>query len=316
MDFREFKENYQKKAVEEISFSSPKEPLVSVLVQTYQQKHFIEECLESILMQETTFAYEIIVGDDGSTDGTREICLEYAERYPDRLRLFLHHRENQITVLGQPTSNFNAFYNFFSARGKYIAFCEGDDKWTDPLKLEKQVGFLKENPSFSFTYHKFLTINETGEKFPTLLEQEQSTRNLLGEELLKTKFHPLLLTICFKKRNLNVPKQLLEVLNVDTFLLSLFGEVGDANFQENIHPSLYRFRTAGVWSNTIRGKKLISKIQTYRNLSGYFQEKKDETYANFFIKQMKQHYKMLVVYHLRNKNLVMAGKTGWDYIKS
>jgi hypothetical protein len=184
------------------------------------------------------------------------------------------------------------------------------------LKLEKQVGFLKENPSFSFTYHKFETMDETGEKFPTLLEQEQPTRNLLGEELLKTEFHPLLLTICFKKMNLNVPKQLLEVLNVDTFLLSLFGEVGDANFQQNIYPSLYRFRTSGVWSNTIRSKKLISKIQTYRKLSRYFQGRKDETYANFFKKQMKQHYKMLVVYHLRNKNLVMAGKTGWDYIKS
>jgi cellulose synthase/poly-beta-1,6-N-acetylglucosamine synthase-like glycosyltransferase len=106
MDFREFKEKYQKKEVEEISFSPPVEPVVSVLVQTYQQKDFIKECLDSILMQETTFEYEILVGDDGSTDGTREICQQYAENYPGKIRLFLHHRENQIQVLGEATFQF------------------------------------------------------------------------------------------------------------------------------------------------------------------------------------------------------------------
>ena len=73
----------------------------------------------------------------------REICIEYAQKYPEKIRLFLHHPSNKIKVLDIITGNFNGFYNFYNTRGNYIAFCEGDDYWTDPLKLQKQVDYLK-----------------------------------------------------------------------------------------------------------------------------------------------------------------------------
>lgn len=315
MNFQEFKSKFQEKEVEELSFSPPHEPVVSVLVQTYQQKNFIKECLDSILIQETTFDFEVLVGDDGSADGTRELCLEYAENYPDKIRLLFHHQENQIKVLGGPTSNFNAFYNFYSARGKYIAFCEGDDKWTDPTKLQKQVEFLQKNNTFSFTYHPFASIDERGEKIEFPLEIEQPRQDLSKEMLLKGTYHPLLMTICFRKEILDIPYEIFTVLNVDTFLISLFGEFGDAKFQENVKPSLYRLRTEGLWSRKIRTKKLESKIQTCRSLAAYFKRKKNIEQYDFFLHKMKMHYKMLVVLHLRNGKMILAGKTLFDYLK-
>lgn len=145
MNFQDFKEKYEKIPVDHYPNAVNKNPLVSVCIQTYNHADYVEECLEGILMQETTFPIEILLGEDDSNDGTRDICVEYAKKYPEKIRLFLHHRENNIKVGGRPSGRFNFLYNLFSARGKYIALCEGDDYWIDPLKLQKQVSFLEKN---------------------------------------------------------------------------------------------------------------------------------------------------------------------------
>jgi glycosyltransferase involved in cell wall biosynthesis len=113
MNFQEFLGQYQKVPVEHYAHQVPGKQIISVCVQTYQHVNFIRECLDSILMQETNFPFEILLGEDASTDGTREICIDYAEKYPDKIRLFLHHRENNIAINGSPTGRFNIIYNLF-----------------------------------------------------------------------------------------------------------------------------------------------------------------------------------------------------------
>ncbi len=151
-NFQIFKNKWQKKSVVEFANKASKNVLVSVCVQTYNHSNYIKACLDSILKQETKFDFEILLGEDESSDGTREICLEYAKKHPERLKLFLHRRENNIKVNGQPTGRFNILYNLFSARGKYIAICEGDDYWTDPLKLQKQVDQFNQHPETSLVF--------------------------------------------------------------------------------------------------------------------------------------------------------------------
>ena len=153
MVFEEFKNKFENKEVVQFPEKVKNKPLVSVCVVTYQHVNYIKESLDSILNQKADFDIEILIGDDNSTDGTREICIEYAEQYPDKIRLFLHHRENNIKIGGQPTGRFNFLYNLFSAKGKYIALCEGDDYWTDPLKLQKQVDFLEANEDCVLCHH-------------------------------------------------------------------------------------------------------------------------------------------------------------------
>lgn len=128
-------------------------PLVSVAVATYQHANYIKECLDGILMQKTSFPFEVIVGEDGSVDGTQEICKEYAEKYPDKIRLFIRDRKLSQYVDGEgKVTRFNGIWNRMSARGKYIAWCEGDDYWTDPLKLQKQVDYLESHPQCGMCY--------------------------------------------------------------------------------------------------------------------------------------------------------------------
>ena len=129
------------------------QPLVSVCVQTYRHADYIGACLEGILMQQTTFPYEIVLGEDASDDGTREICETYAQKHPDRIRLFLRSREDVITINGRPTGRYNLMQNLHTARGRYIAICEGDDCWTDPLKLQTQFDWMETHPGAGICFH-------------------------------------------------------------------------------------------------------------------------------------------------------------------
>ncbi|MFI1745808.1 glycosyltransferase [Thalassobellus sediminis] len=129
-------------------------PLVSVCVQTYQHVNYIKQCLDGILMQQTTFPFEIILGEDESEDGTREICIDYANKYPDKIKLFLRSRKDVIYINGNATGRYNFIENLKASKGKYIALCEGDDYWTDPLKLQKQVGFLEANDDYGICFHE------------------------------------------------------------------------------------------------------------------------------------------------------------------
>ena len=112
--------------------------MVSVLCTAYNHEKYLREALDSMVNQETDFAYEILVSDDVSTDSTPDIIREYAARYPDKVRPFL--MTENLYSQGR-----DVYYEVFfpNARGKYTAFCEGDDCWTDPTKLQRQVDFLE-----------------------------------------------------------------------------------------------------------------------------------------------------------------------------
>ena len=130
-------------------------PAASVCLITYNHAPYIRECLDSILAQKTDFPFEVCLGEDGSTDGTREICSEYATRHPDRIRLFLRSRNEP----GREHFISQGVYNYIettrSCRGKYVALCDGDDAWTDPLKLQKQHDIMEADPSISLVHSDY-----------------------------------------------------------------------------------------------------------------------------------------------------------------
>ncbi|MBR5167228.1 MAG: glycosyltransferase family 2 protein [Salinivirgaceae bacterium] len=123
--------------------------MVSVCCLVYNHEPFLRECFEGFVMQRTTFPIEILVHDDASTDHSADIIREYTAKYPDIFKPIFQ-TENQYSK----GLSISATYNFPRAQGKYIAMCEGDDYWTDPLKLQKQVEFLEENTDFSLCFHK------------------------------------------------------------------------------------------------------------------------------------------------------------------
>ena len=132
------------------------DPKLSVILITYNHEPFIRECLEGIFSQKTDFPFEVVVGEDCSTDRTRDIIREYDERYPGRMRLLFREKN-----LGRVT--LNVYQSAMEARGEYLAFIEGDDYWTDPDKLRKQVDFLEQHREYMGTTCSFRLIGEKGE---------------------------------------------------------------------------------------------------------------------------------------------------------
>ena len=125
----------------------PSNAVVSVWMLPFNHEAYIRQALEGVLMQQTSFPYEIIVGDDCSTDNTRTILLEFQSRFPDRVRLRLARENLYSKNLKQSVGVFGA------CRGEYVALCEGGDYWTNPQKLQKQVDFLEANPDFAGCLH-------------------------------------------------------------------------------------------------------------------------------------------------------------------
>ena len=121
-------------------------PKVSVLMLTYNQEDYIDEAIRSVMLQQTDFDFELVIGNDASTDRTAERCQAWKLRYPERIMLV--DREQNLGLIG----NFMATYDL--CRGTYIAICEGDDFWTDKTKLQRQADFLDAHPDFSTCFHR------------------------------------------------------------------------------------------------------------------------------------------------------------------
>jgi glycosyltransferase involved in cell wall biosynthesis len=155
-------------------------PKVSVCVPTFQHEKFIAQMLDSVIMQQTSFDYEIVIGDDGSTDQTPAIIQRYIERHPRLFQAYLH-KENQGPAEPREFAGRNNVLQLLKAcRGEYVALCEGDDYWTDPLKLQKQVDFLDANPDFSICHHNVRVIYEDGS--PEHLFNSEQQKSVSGIE--------------------------------------------------------------------------------------------------------------------------------------
>ncbi|MCR6545242.1 glycosyltransferase [Dehalobacterium formicoaceticum] len=119
--------------------------LVSVICITYNHENYIGDAIEGFIMQQTDFDFEILIGEDCSTDGTRKVIESYANQYPEKIKLITS--DQNVGMI----ENYRRVYA--KSSGKYIAECEGDDYWTDPQKLQKQVDFMEAHPECSMCFH-------------------------------------------------------------------------------------------------------------------------------------------------------------------
>jgi glycosyltransferase involved in cell wall biosynthesis len=155
-------------------------PIVSVHMVTYNHEKYISQSIEGVLSQITDFEFEIVIGEDKSTDGTLLICREYQKKYPKKIRLV----ERSVNI-----GSLNNFIDLFNhCNGKYIAICEGDDYWTDPLKLQKQVDILEENFQYAICSTKVFHEKISGaiNKDMTIMKNEFTLKDVVFSNLIRT----------------------------------------------------------------------------------------------------------------------------------
>ena len=170
-----------------------KDPLVSVKMITYNHEPYIAQAIEGVLIQDTDFPIELVIGEDCSTDRTREIVLDYQKHYPKIIRL--------ITSEKNVGAKENGYRTEQACRGKYIAFCEGDDYWHQPLKLQKQVDFLESNPDYGMVHsnaHLFWVktdkLDKSAVRRSSNLKDDNAYFEILsGDRIIWT------LTVCLRK---------------------------------------------------------------------------------------------------------------------
>jgi len=255
------------------------EPMVTVRTSTFQHVSYIKQCIEGVLMQKTTFPFEFIIGEDFSTDGTRETVFEYAQKYPDIIRVFTADYNVGVKANGRRCGQ--------ASRGKYMALCDGDDYWTDPLKLQKQVDFLEANPDYVICYHNASIIDEAGKLVSSSKLPDNCKRDFSNHEL-KTGAWVLALTRCFRNIINDLPDVYYKFsgscLNGDSFFTSVLGEYGKGKYLSNIQDAVYRKHQNSIWSSLPEIEQNYNSIITYAALHRYYSILKDDKYALYYKK--------------------------------
>lgn len=250
---------------------------VSICCLAYNHKPYIRQALDSFLMQETNFKFEILVHDDASTDGTTEIIREYEKKYPDIIKP-LYQTENQHSKRVKITWK----YQFPRVNGKYIALCEGDDFWCDKKKLQKQFNVLEECAEAVFCAHRVRHISEQGEKLerwyplkedmPTGIMKDEWVRKLLSDKkyLPQTSSYFLRTEVISQYCN-SIPQFISQAGVGDIPLMLLCATAGDFIFI-NEEMSCYRTNSKGSWSQRrIQDKDYENKMieRTIEYLEAY-----------------------------------------------
>lgn len=257
-------------------------PLVSICCITYNHERFISDAINGFINQKTDFPIEIIIHDDASTDNTADIIRKFAER-DDRIVPIL--RNENIKSKGVPVFPIT----FKKARGKYIALCEGDDYWTDPYKLQKQVDFLKANHDYVICYHNASIIDADGNSVSSSKLPEELKRDFSQEELIQGKMI-LTLTMLFRNVLKEMPDEFLQVKNGDKFLTSLLGNYGKGKYLGDIENAVYRKHNNSIWSSLDEITQIYYNGDTRAWLCRYYEKINKKENADYFRNEVKKHF--------------------------
>jgi glycosyltransferase involved in cell wall biosynthesis len=218
------------------------QPTVSVAMIAYNREQFIAQAIESVLVQETEFVVELVIGEDCSKDGTRRIVQAYAGKYPNVIRALLSEKNLGIS------RNYEAVWR--ACRGKYIAWLDGDDYWRNPQKLQKQVALMEANPHYSMcgTKTQFVTASSDGAEKdagvlePPVLKSEYGLADFLTGYPMHTS------SILGRRELVVLPGWLNDVVIIwDACVFALYAEKGPVGYLSEVM-SCWRVHAGGMWT--------------------------------------------------------------------
>jgi glycosyltransferase involved in cell wall biosynthesis len=257
---------------------------VSVCCITYNHERFLAQAIESVLMQQTDFEVELVIGEDCSTDSTRAIVVDYQQRYPGRIRALLPTTNQGIMV--------NLFNTLNACKGEYIALLEGDDYWTDPQKLALQVAVLEQQPECVLCIHDAEVFADDGSKtphpysslYPELLSAEQPI--VTQQDLVMKNWGMPTASMLFRRSATILPEWYKGVYSGDYTLQLLLTQYGYIYYLPRVM-SRYRHHEASVSQATHRNKsvgifdKKVFELKQYQKMMPQY-AKRYESYLQYW----------------------------------
>jgi glycosyltransferase involved in cell wall biosynthesis len=240
------------------------QPAVSVAMIAYNCEQFIAQAIESVLMQETAFVVELVIGEDCSTDGTGRIVQTYAAKYPNVIRVLL--REKNLGI----SRNYGAVWH--ACRGKYIAWLDGDDYWRTPQKLQKQVALMEANPHYSMcgTETQFVTTSSDGAEKdagvlePAMLKPEYDLPDFLTGYLMHTS------SMLGRRELVALPDWLNDAgILWDACAFALYAEKGAVGYLSEVM-SCWRIHAGGAWTTKSAADQLQCNQKAIDLLDAHF----------------------------------------------
>lgn len=251
-------------------------PLVTIFSPTYNHENFIEQTLNGFLRQIINFPIEIIIYDDHSSDSTSSILMEYEAQYP-RIIKTIHQKTNQYS-LGK-----GIFREFClpNAKGQYIALCDGDDYWTDPLKLQKQIDFLENNPEFAACAHNTKILYADNQE-ESLIVSSAAKDVFTIDDFTKGEayFH----TSSMVYRNDANNKKAFDMLKQqrgDWFIQLVYSQFGPIKYLDEVM-SVYRIHEKGVWTQLNSDQQMTKNLKGIMDFNRIFDYRYEENFLNLF----------------------------------
>ena len=280
------------------------QPMVSVIMLAYNHAEYIRQAIYSIVKQQTEgFTFELLIGEDGSTDNTLDICKEIQQQYPDIIRLIIS--EQNVGM----HRNFARLW--IRARGKYIAFCEGDDYWIDEKKLIKQIHLLDKNPECTLcgTYTQSIRQNDQGNWENTELIRPNKVQDFYSFQEMIPSYNFHFSSIMLAKESVNFPTWFWNVYCVDRPLYLLATQKGLAGLIPEI-TSVYRHHAGGGWSPLSLKDKADKSTHLFQTMGEYFNKR----YKGFFDKTLGNILWFYMSEAIKNEQFFLSKILFWQSI--
>lgn len=282
---------------------------VTVCMINYNQEKFIKEAIESVLIQDCEFDFELLIADDCSSDNSKTIVKTIIKNHPKgNLIRFLEREKN----LGM-TANF--FETLKLCKGDFIAFCDSDDFWRDTNKLQKQIDFLEKNKDYVVSFHDVTLFDENSQKMNWNYIKTAAKRDYTSIELAYGAFL-MPVTMCFRNVIKNIPHEAYKVINQDVFLISLLGEFGEAKFMNDIIPAGYRLHQKNICGSLTEVNKNYQRIVVFYHLFKYYNRIKKNDIAHNYFWRYNNSIIQLLKHNFEHKNRLEFFKLYFSYLVS
>lgn len=242
-----------------------REAKVSVCIFAFNLEKYIAKAIESVLMQRANFHYEIIIGEDNSTDKTRNICLSYQKSFPEKIKILL--REENLGMTR------NVFDTLKEASGQYVAVLDGDDYWIDPLKLQKQVDFMDLNPDFSLCCHNSIILYEDHDIAPSLFNARDQN-DIISTEQLISKWSISTASMLYRRSFMTFPEWIYGVHNFDLAIQLIVADKGRIKFLKDPMAVYRRTLISNSFNPKYSAEFVIRKqMEFFNTINEYYHNK-------------------------------------------